>query len=208
MNPFNLKPHSQKYKDIFKTRQGLPVHKQMGEFLEMFNSVSNLTLPPPAPANLPTRVTILDEAKTILLTSDFPTYSVSVHCHGRRDRIRKDYPVSQARPSLRSCTRPPPPLDPPADLFGLARPGSPNTLPTPTFPTSAGPVCRLPAPSRVVWRPCRSPSALPTRWTLALETRSATQFVSRTAPAQRPSSSESTTLPMRIVERMTLRLTV
>ena len=47
MNPFNLKPHSQKYKDIFKTRQGLPVHKQMGEFLEMFNSVSNLTLPPP-----------------------------------------------------------------------------------------------------------------------------------------------------------------
>lgn len=37
-NPFNLKPHSKKYKDIFKTRQGLPVHKQMGEFLEMFSS--------------------------------------------------------------------------------------------------------------------------------------------------------------------------
>lgn len=39
VNPFNLKPHSNKYKEIFKTRQGLPVHKQMAEFLEMFSSV-------------------------------------------------------------------------------------------------------------------------------------------------------------------------
>ncbi|GAA6041475.1 hypothetical protein JCM8097_001894 [Rhodosporidiobolus ruineniae] len=36
VNPFTLRPHSQRYADIFKVRKGLPVHAQMNEFLEMF----------------------------------------------------------------------------------------------------------------------------------------------------------------------------
>ncbi|KAI5478143.1 hypothetical protein MNV49_005407 [Pseudohyphozyma bogoriensis] len=37
-NPFTLRPHSQKYNDILAVRKKLPVHKQMGEFLDMFNA--------------------------------------------------------------------------------------------------------------------------------------------------------------------------
>ncbi|GAA5825873.1 hypothetical protein JCM11251_000037 [Rhodosporidiobolus azoricus] len=36
-NPFNLRPHSKRYKDIFEVRKKLPVHAQMDEFLKMFN---------------------------------------------------------------------------------------------------------------------------------------------------------------------------
>ncbi|GAA5891469.1 hypothetical protein JCM6882_004480 [Rhodosporidiobolus microsporus] len=37
VNPFNLRPHSKRYKDIFEVRKKLPVHAQMDEFLKMFN---------------------------------------------------------------------------------------------------------------------------------------------------------------------------
>lgn len=38
VNPFTLRPHSKKYRDIFEVRKNLPVHQQMDEFLTMFNS--------------------------------------------------------------------------------------------------------------------------------------------------------------------------
>ncbi|KAK4049570.1 DEAH-box ATP-dependent RNA helicase prp43 [Microbotryomycetes sp. JL201] len=37
-NPFTLRPHSKRYFDILNVRKNLPVHQQMGEFLEMFNA--------------------------------------------------------------------------------------------------------------------------------------------------------------------------
>lgn len=40
VNPFNLRPHSKKYHDIFEVRKKLPVHQQMSEFLTMFNGDS------------------------------------------------------------------------------------------------------------------------------------------------------------------------
>ncbi|ORY77997.1 P-loop containing nucleoside triphosphate hydrolase protein [Leucosporidium creatinivorum] len=37
-NPFTLRPHSKRYMDILKLRKNLPVHQQMSEFIEMFQS--------------------------------------------------------------------------------------------------------------------------------------------------------------------------
>ncbi|GAA5995883.1 uncharacterized protein JCM10292_004806 [Rhodotorula paludigena] len=37
VNPWNGRPHSRKYHDIFEVRKKLPVHQQMNEFLDMFN---------------------------------------------------------------------------------------------------------------------------------------------------------------------------
>lgn len=37
-NPFTLRPHSKRYMDILTLRKNLPVHQQMSEFIEMFQS--------------------------------------------------------------------------------------------------------------------------------------------------------------------------
>ncbi|GAA5941712.1 hypothetical protein JCM1841_005160 [Sporobolomyces salmonicolor] len=37
INPFNHRPHSKRYFDIFEVRKKLPVHQQMSEFLQMFS---------------------------------------------------------------------------------------------------------------------------------------------------------------------------
>ena len=37
-NPFTLRPHSKRYVDILKLRKNLPVHQQMSEFIDMFQS--------------------------------------------------------------------------------------------------------------------------------------------------------------------------
>ncbi|SCZ87406.1 BZ3500_MvSof-1268-A1-R1_Chr2-2g04872 [Microbotryum saponariae] len=37
-NPWTLRPHSKRYMDILKVRENLPVHQQMSEFLELFNT--------------------------------------------------------------------------------------------------------------------------------------------------------------------------
>lgn len=37
-NPFNQRPFSNRYREIFEVRKKLPVHQQMDEFLKMFNA--------------------------------------------------------------------------------------------------------------------------------------------------------------------------
>lgn len=93
-NPFNQRPFSKRYREIFEVRKKLPVHQQMDEFLKMFNANQFVVLSGETGSGKTTQCVTsrkIEAEGEATLTFLWPAKDPAIRC------LRRPAPSSQAR---------------------------------------------------------------------------------------------------------------